>query len=540
MKNKHRSPRATLWRFGLRQSRRSALIVSLVVGVETILQGFGYAASYPTAASRAAFAASLNTVPGLGIIYGEPANLVSNAGYIVYRTVAFLSLIAAVWAIFTVTRLLRGFEEDGHWEVVAAGAVSQRRASFDVFSGFLVAYIAAYVLSTLVLLVGSAAPSLNLTVGESVRITAAIYLPGFVFASLGYIVSQLAITRKRALSYGLYPLIGFFMLRSLGNTIPDIYWLKNITPFGWAERFNPVLSPAYGWLALLGVTGIVCISLAVYLVGKRDLGGSLIPESDHVRPKFFLLKSPAALALRQTAFLTSAWAAAAIIISLMMAAIANVAAQAVSSSPSLKLVFMRLGSSSDLQVAFMGVGMVLTVIILLLAATTSIANIRGTEAKNYLDTILVAPVRRTRWLFGRLGAITIDLLVISLLSVLTTWIVAQTQHLSIDLGNLLLIGVTLIGTALFTLGIGTFLYGVVPRFASAGMYVVIGWSFLLDTISSVVTLNDLVTKSSLLHYVNTSLTGSPDWTTFAWLVCLGIILALVGVLCFNRRDIISE
>lgn len=540
MKNRRISTNAVLWRFGFRQSRRGALIMALIAGGEALLQGYAFAASYPSEVSRSAFAASLGSVPGLGIIYGEPNNLSSTAGYIEYRTVAFLGFVAAIWALVTVTRLLRGFEEDGRWEVITAGATSKRQASLSVLGGFFTSLAGAYLLTTLLLSIGLSSPSLELTVGDCFRMSAAIFLPALAFASLGYFTCQLAITRRRALSYSLYPLIGFFMLRALGNTIPDVYWLKNLTPFGWADRFSPILHPHYGWLIVSGVAATVFTSVSIYLVGKRDLGASLLHESDHARSKFFLLGSPAALSVRQTFVSTSAWAVAAITFSLMMAAIAKVAVQAINDSPSLKLAFTRIGSSNDVQIAFLGMGAVLTVMILLLVATAGIANIRSNEAKNYLDAILVAPTRRARFLASRLSIIAISLLVISLLSITATWVVTQSQHISLNLGNLLLIGTTLTGTAIFILGLGTLLYAVIPRFATVGMYIIIGWSFLLDSISSVVTLNDVVAKSSLFHYISPTLTAAPDWKTFAWLVSLGVAFAAAGIMWFNRRDIVSE
>ncbi len=540
MKNKRRSPTTALWNFGFKQSRRGAIILGLAAGGMAILQGFAYAASYTTPAQQTAFAASLKNVPGLGVMYGEAANLVSPAGYMVYRTVAFLGLIAAIWAVITATRLFRGQEEDGRWELIVSGAVSSRRASISVLSGFLSAFLLSFGIAAAIIAASSTASNLQLSFSGGIRIAIAIYLPALVFASLGYVASQFAITRRRALSYSLYPLIGFFVLRAIGNTIPNLYWLKNTTPFGWAERFNPILDPQYGWLFALMGTAMICVAMAFYLVGKRDMGASLLRESDQARSKFFLLKSSAALAVRQTATSTFTWALSAIGISFLMAAIAKVAVQAVDDSPSLKAAFLKVGSSNDIQIAFLSIGSVLTVMIILLVATAGIASIRRSEAKNYLDTILVAPVRRSRWLVERLAIITISMIIISVLSVVTTWAVAQSQHVSIDLGNILLVGITMVGTAFFTLGIGTFIYGTMPRFAVTSMYVLIGWSFLLDTIGSVVSLNDIVAKSSLFHYVSPSLTGSPDWKTFAWLMSLGIILMIVGLVSFNRRDIISE
>jgi ABC-2 type transport system permease protein len=223
-----------------------------------------------------------------------------------------------------------------------------------------------------------------------------------------------------------------------------------------------------------------------------------------------------------------------------MAQISSIAANAVVDSPSLKLAVAQLGGSNSIALAFIGAGFIFLVVIILLMVTTALGNIRASEAKNQLDNILVEPIGRGNWLIGRLLLILVVAIVMSLLSVTATWAMASAQHLSVELGTLLLIGVALTGTVFFIAGLGTLLYGVVPRFTIFGMYMAITWSFLIDMISSVVKLNSFFINSSLFHYISVSPTSMPDWSTFAWLVSLGLAMMTIGVIAFIKRDIISE
>jgi len=173
-------------------------------------------------------------------------------------------------------------------------------------------------------------------------------------------------------------------------------------------------------------------------------------------------------------------------------------------------------------------------------ATTSLGAIRSEEAKNYLDTLLSQPVRRTSWLISRFVVVVVSITLITLLCTIAAWTSAFMQHIAFDLGNFLLIGLTLSGTIIFTFGFGTLLYGLWPKVAVAGMYIVITWSFIVDILSSVISMNDIVTKSSLFHYIAISPSQNPDWITFLWLSALGIGMAALGVTAFTKRDIITE
>lgn len=540
MKNKRLSPAKALRRFGFKQALKGALIVGILAGFMGGLQEYAYTTSYPDPASRAQFRATLEAAPALGIIYGDPSDLPSPAGYMAYRTGVFLAMIASIWGLVTVTRLLRGQEEDGRWELIATGSTTSKSASLQIFTGFMGALVLAFIISTVGMTATGWLPNVNAPGSAGLYLSLAVFAPSVLFAALGLLVSQLSVTRRRALMYGLTPLLLFFVLRTLGNTIPDVAWLKDYTPFGWLELLKPTTDPHLWWLLPFAIITLILVPLGAYLVTRRDLGEGTLKESTTAKPHYQLLSSPLTLALRQNGISFISWGVGALFLSALMAQISSIAASAVADSPSLKQVVVLLGGSDNIALAFIGAGFIFLVVVLLLMATTGIGSIRNNEAKNILDNILVQPVRRSIWLIGRLVLIIGATLAISLLAMTATWAMASAQHLSVELGTLLAIGVALTGTVLLTIGFGTLLYGIAPRLATAGMYAVIVWSFLIDMISSVVKLNNFFTNSSLFHYISISPTAAPDWKTFAWLACLGFVLILVGTVAFTKRDIISE
>ncbi|HMH70116.1 MAG TPA: ABC transporter permease subunit [Candidatus Saccharimonadales bacterium] len=541
MSHANTSPTKALVLFGIKQTLKGGLILGFLVGLLVSVQGLGYAASYPDQKSRDQFAASLASAPGLGILYGEAKNMATPASYTVYRAVAVVGLIAAVWGLMTSTRLLRGQEEDGHWETITSGNTTPRKASLAILAGYSVSIFIAFLITTVMTAAMGLSPDVSLTLGTSALIALAIFLPALLFTAVGLLVSQLSFSRRRALLYGLVPLLALFTIRSIANTVSDLYFLKQLTPFGWTDMISPVIDPQLQWILPFAIFIPVIAFIGAYLVGKRDLGEALLPERTTVKSHFFLLKNPFQLTIRQNASSYLFWAIGIVLMSIIIATVTNVASDAVADSPALTKSVTQLGGSpEDLKIAFIGAGMIFVVIALLIMAAVSLASVRKDEAKNYLDNLLVQPIHRSSWLIMRLIIIAVAFVGSMLLSTFVTWLVAHGQGISIDLGTFLLVSLALVGPVVFTLGIGTLLYGLWPRLAAVGMYIVLGWSFLVDLIGSVITLNDFVVNTSLFHYMSLSPATLPDWMTFSWLTGLGLLMMAIGIIAFTKRDITAE
>ncbi|MDB5183689.1 MAG: hypothetical protein JWO07_370 [Candidatus Saccharibacteria bacterium] len=384
-------------------------------------------------------------------------------------------------------------------------------------------------------------PKVNLSVGSAGLLTLGVFLPGLFFASLGVLTSQLALTRGRALAYGLVPLLVLFCLRGAANSITDWNDLKRYTPFGWTDLLNPVLGADSVWILPTVIFAVTAIPLALYFARTRDLGGSILPQSDHARSRFYLLNSDLGLTIRQSIPSFIWWTLGTLAYTGLLASIAKVGADVLSSSPAFVKVMGKLGGSyDDLVVAFLGFGGLFTALILLVMVAVIMGNIRNQEAKGYLDNVLVQPIRRTMWLARRVGVLTLMVAIISLLSGDMIWQIASAQGVSLDLGIMLQNAISLTGTIFLLVGIGTFFYGVLPRIASPVMFAVIVWAFIVDILKSFFSLGDFIDKTSLLHYVSFAPTKAPDWSTFAWLVVIGVITAGMGILAFAKRDVTPE
>ena len=535
------STNRALRRFGFRQTLRGALILGVLCGLMMGAQGAAYAAAYPDQSARDAFVTSLESVPAIGFMAGEIRDAATPASYSIYKSIALTTLITAVWGLLTTTRLLRGQEEDGRLEPILAGRTTKVRASTQILIGYGYSLTLAVVITWLAIGVLGLDPQVHLSFGNAGLLTLGVFMPAVFFASLGILTSQLALTRGRAMAYGLGLLLFFFTLRGAGNSVADWNNLKNVSPFGWTDLLNPVLDPDVWWLVPTLFFAFVAIPLALFFAWRRDLGESILPQSEHVRSHFYLLGSDFSFSIRQNIWPFVWWTIGTVAYAGLLSSIAKVAADALSSSPAVVKVIGSLGGNHDsLVIAFLGFGGVFTALILLVMSAVAIGSIRGQEAKLYLDNILVQPIHRSAWLIKRIVILLAMAFLISLITGYVIWQIASVQNISLNLGIVLQNSISLVGSTVLLVGAGIVIYGFVPRLAVIIMYVAIVWAFVSDILKALFSLGDTIDKTSLLHYATFTPDKSPDWSTFAWLVGIGIILAAIGIVAFTKRDIITE
>jgi ABC-2 type transport system permease protein len=539
---RHLSPSAALRRLGFKQTIRGAVIIGLLLGLVMGAQGPAYHEAYPTEASRQAFVHTLDAAPALGFMAGETINASEPASYSIYKSIVITTLITGIWGLLVVTRLLRGQEEDGRTEALLVGNVTKRQANLQLLVGFSASLALSWLIAFGLIATLGQLPHVGLDTGNAALLTLGGYLPGIVFAGLGILVSQLALTRGRAVMYGLVPLLLLFVIRGAANSSHDLNWLKRFTPFGWADLLNPVLGPHPWWLVPPIAVGIIFAIAGIILVGRRDLGTSLLRESDIVKPRLFLLGSPMQHALRLQGWTFLWWTIGALAFAGLMTGLAKLSIDILKDASGAQAVIGKLGqSANDMTAAFIGIGNLFVVMILLVMIALLIGAVRRDEAKGYLDNLLVQPIARSRWLGGRLLLIGGLVILIPLAASVLTWYIAHVQNLgTIGFKPVVEGAFGSIAVLLFTLGAGGLVYSIFPRLAVAVVTVIIAWSYGLDIFKAILNLPGWLEKTSLLHYVSASPLSSPNWIAVILFSVAGIALATAGMAAFTKRDIISE
>ena len=290
--------RTAIARQAFRQVRTGALVVSAGFAVTVAAAAISYVSTFPTEASRRALAAVTGNDTGLAVLLGSTTGVGTVGGYTVYKLFAFLTTIGAIWALLATTRLLRGEEEAGRWQLVLAGAVRSGQAT--------VATLLALGLGVVVVLAGTTVGALlagrNAQVGFPMADAGfyglSIAVASAVFVAVGALSSQLSRTRRGATTVGMIVFGAAFVLRMVSDAGPSNAWVRWLTPFGWVEQMRPFTAND-PWPLLPAAACVVALTWSACVIAeRRDLGGSVFAAHDSSRLRAFGLGSQQGLALR--------------------------------------------------------------------------------------------------------------------------------------------------------------------------------------------------------------------------------------------------
>jgi ABC-2 type transport system permease protein len=520
-------------RLAFRRTWKGAVAVAVANVLVTVTAVIGYVAAYPDPADRAGLARSIGSNPGLTALFGETRSLETVAGFTEWRVVLVLALVGAVWAIFAVTRILRGEEDEGRAEVVLAGPITRPGATRAGLLGI----AASTGLMLLVTVVGMAlGAGGDIGADRAVLLAVTVVSIPAVMVGVGAVTSQVADTRRRAAGMAAAVLGASYLIRVVADSAADLRWLRWASPLGWLELAHPLTEPHLLPILLPYAVAVTLGILAWTLVGARDTGAGLLAAAGARQARTGLLGSPLGLAVRLAQGPALAWALGLGLFGMLIGLVARTAAQAMADSTGGDLL-SQLGIEESGTRAYVGVFFAFITLTLTTAAAGQVAATRDEEAASRLDTLLVHPVGRGRWLAGRLTVSVGVLVLAATAAVLGTWAAGTPAGLGVGMGDLIAAGVNTIPAAVFILGAGTLAHGVLPRLAVVLTYTVVAASFLLEVVGAAVALPSWLLNLSVLHHVAPAPAVSPNWLSASVLVALGVLLAAGGGAALCRRDV---
>jgi ABC-2 type transport system permease protein len=526
--------------FTARRTVRGGLLWGLVLGAYVTSSAVGYAALAPTDAERSRVLAGLAANPGLAALIGRPGDLGTAAGFVDWRSTGVAGLVVAVWSLLTATRVLRGEEDAGRWELLATGRTTRRGATAQALAGLAAPLGALFAAVTLVTAAVGARADLHVGPGRAALFGLGVTLVAAVFAGVGALAAQLAGTRGRAVGLALGVFGVAFAARAAGDAAPAVGWLADVSPLGWVERAHALHDPRPAWLVPPALLTAVLVA-ATLALAARDVGAGVWGDRDTARPRLALLGGPLPLAVRLTRGPAVAWALGAAALGVLYGSVSSAAADAFASSPTLQ----RFGSAFTSQARtegarlFAGVVFLVLMTIGLAYAAAGAGAIRRDEALGLAENLLVRPLGRARWLTGR-AVLAAALLVLVVLAGTAGFALTGRTAGGPGVPDLAAAALNAAAPGVLLLGIGVLVLGVAPRATARVAYGLLAWSFLLEMLASAVDLPAVVRGTSLLHHVALAPAVPVHWAPVAAYLGLAVVTAAVGVRGLVRRDLSGE
>jgi ABC-2 type transport system permease protein len=520
-----------------RRAARSGLLWGSIFGIFVIAQTLAYTSGYKTQAARDQMAAAFGSNVGLNALLGRARDINTVTGYSAWRLLGILSILGAIWGLLTSTRLLRGDEDAGRYELLLTGQTTRRRAALQAVVGLGLGLACLFALTAAGTILTGRAASVGFSIGQCLYFSLALVASAAVMLAVGTLSSQLADTRRRAAAIASVVFGVFYALRMVADSDPGLHWLAWLSPLGWIEESRPLTHPRP--LALLAVIALVLAvaTLSVHLAGIRDVGAGILPARDTSPSHLRLLGSPTGLAIRLMRPTAVGWLGGVAACSLLLGTVAASSTNDIAGGTSVQKALGRLGTHGSLAAAYLGLTFLILALMIALIAAGQIVAIRTEEADGHLENLTVRPVSRTSWLAGRLLLSALLIVVVGVLAGVSAWVGSASQHSGVGFGASVAAGLNIVPPSLFLLGLGALVFGRWPRRTSAVVYGYLTWSFLIEFIGATANVNHWLLDTSVFFHMVPAPATSPNWTSAAALAGLGLGAAVIGGLFLNRRDL---
>jgi ABC-2 type transport system permease protein len=385
--------------------------------------------------------------PAIRTLFGPPVGLDTAGGFTVWRTGTVLAVLVGVWAALIATRLTRGDEEAGRWDLLLAGRLQLRSLVTRVLVVVLASSAVIGVAGGLGLVLAGAGLSGAVLFGGCLAGT------GMVGAALGVLAAQLFADRRSASGLAVAVVLGGLLARMVADGVSVLAWLAWLTPFGLLGRTAPFAEERWLPLLVLAVLVTAVTGLAIGLASGRDVGrGRMAGHDRRARPSRLLTSLPG-LAVHRMRRPLAGWATGVMAYFLLIGLLASAMTDFLRDNP----FFADLAA----QAGFAQIGSVegyVSALYTLLAvavgafAASRVAATAADETAGRLVLLYSRPVGRIRWMATEAAAIAVACVVLAAAAGLATWTGAAGVDAGLGLRDALAGAVAVLPVALLCLG----------------------------------------------------------------------------------------
>ena len=523
------APGRAVSRLAVRQLRLGAVMVALTCGVMS-----------------AVFASQFQKISGLldesglqamagnpieKIFLGQPTALDDPGGFAVWRTGTVVLVLASVWMMLATTRITRGEEDAGRWNLLLGGRL--RKA--DVVLRCLAALVGA---ATLIgVTVGAALLAARTEPAGAVLHAAGISCVALTFATTALLAAQVMPGRSRATGLAVAALGVGLMLRMIADSSPQLAWLAWATPFGLTARSAPYGDNRIAALIVLSAFPIVLAGAAIFTAHHRDLGDGIVTASGEHRPRTRLLQSIAGFALRRSARITLGWATGiAASFFLAGALLASVLEYFQTNLRIAELAAAAGISGPDSVNAFAAPLFSLLPVPTGLYAAMRLATMVADEKAGRWILLSAQPISRIRLLSAEIAVTVGGVVVLHFSAAVAFWSGAKITGAPLQLADSLAGALNPLPVALLAAGAAVVGVGWLPSAALAiGVLPIVG-GFLVNVIMQSTSTPAWVVNLSPWTHLAAVPDAPPNWGAIIIFLLIGAILTALGVYGYVRRD----
>lgn len=481
------------------------------------------------------------TASPVGSLLGGPGygmDEITLPRFLVAQYVLYLILAAILMSILTVTRHTRVEEQTGRAELLRAGVVG-RHAQLTAAVILTVAMnVVLSVLLGVVFLTSGMAPE----PASAAWLTAfSIGAAGIAFTGVSAVTVQLTPFSRTASGMAGIVLGAFFVVRGLGDMSRaqggKLGWLSWLSPIGWSQQTAPFTLDRWWPLVLPLVFGAVLVSIAWALQSRRDLDAGLLAARAGNPNAMPWLRTPLTLAFRLQRGSLVGWSYSMFLSGIAFGSFTQAVRDAADAFPDVMLDMM--GGADQLVDGYLGLMALLFAVTVSAFVILSIQGMRAEELESRLEPVLANAVGRRRWILSWTGVTAFGAF-----RLLFTAGVGESIGAWASTGDSRLVLPSIVGHSLqvpavwFVMGLACALYGLAPRLVPLA-WIPFGYGAFLSFFGPMLRVGDKVMNASPYEHVGQYPLVHVSWYGVSILTIAAVVLVLIGMAGFRRRDLIT-
>jgi ABC-2 type transport system permease protein len=443
-----------------------------------------------------------------------------------------MAALVGVWALLAATRITRGEEDAGRWELLLVGRIRLT----EVVARHLAVLVATQVL------VGGALAGTMLLAGTdgagSLLYATAIALIGTCFAALGIFAAQLIPDRRTGVGLTAAVLGAGLLARMVADGADAFAWLHWVSPFGLLALVEPYAADRLGPLVVLAVAAAGLAALAVAAGSGRDLGAGRVPVRATRRPRTLLLRSLAGFAVRRSLRSIAGWSAGLGAYFLLIGLLAASMVEFLGDNPryaqlAAQAGFADLGTPEGYVASLFRL---LAIPIGIFAAARVSAD-AADETDRRLTMLFALPVTRTRWAATQAAVLAFACVILAVTAGLAAVAGTSLVHAELGLWSALAGVLNIVPVALLCLGAGVFALGWAPRVVAPLGALPAAGGFLLHVLADSFSWPDWTRALSPFAHIANVPAVPANWAGTAAILAIATMLGLAGTAGYARRDL---
>lgn len=513
--------------FNLKKDKRYASIWIVVFALLTLMVGFYYVDPSMSELESSMMVESLSS-PAMILLVGVAPEAEASASLIfALEMTLFCAVVVAIMNIFLVARNTRDDEENGRLELIRSMKVGRLSPLASVIFEAFIVNLALGLFTSLGLCFvdfGSNAIEGALVYGSVMAGT------GFLFACFTAIFAQIFQSNRTVIISSFALLFINYLFRGVTDiSYPKLSW---ISPLSWTYKTEVYVNNHWFPVLLMLAASVIAIIIALGLNSLRDIDGSFIKQKAGRRTASKFLLRPLGLTtyLNKTTFIS--WIAGIAVLGATLGSILGDLEAFFSGNDRIQAMFPNM-SGDALTQEFIGMIATIMMIVIAIPLLTFIGKIYGEEKKNHMENIISKKITKTNIMSAYLIYTLITCVILVLVGILSVYAAGAAFVGFSDLFKPILVFVPVL---IFMVGLGCFIVGAIPKLFGV-VWLILGYAFFITYFGQMLKMPKWLMGISPFYHIPILPVQEFDALPLIILSVLGVVLAGVGFVTYNKRDI---